>query len=255
MFAVGGIDWDHMARVYEGGSSVRETCRRFGISARRWQRAVKEGLVPESGFPPMLASEKRALIDRLFRSGYSQAMVAAELGMSKATVSYHARRFGMPVHDSFARRYDWDEVQQAHDNGMRAMECCRHFGFTKATWSKAVATGRIQSRSHLIPLEKLLVKGRRTNRTHLKGRLLAAGLKENRCELCGISTWQGRQLNVQLHHKNGDGTDNRLENVQFLCPNCHSQTDTYGGKNGHRKTERHLKLVPPVAESDQEEVG
>jgi 5-methylcytosine-specific restriction endonuclease McrA len=213
------------------------------------------GPSPGAWIPADVASEKRALIDRLFREGYTQAMVAAELGMAKATVSYHARRFGMPIHDEFARRYDWEKVQQAHDDGMRAMECCRHFGFSKATWSKAVATGRIQSRSHLIPLEDLLVKGRRTNRTHLKGRLLAAGLKENRCERCGISTWRGSALNVQLHHKNGDGTDNCLENIQFLCANCHSQTDTYGGRNGHRKPERHLKLVPPLAESDEEEVG
>ena len=55
-------------------------------------------------------------------------------------------------------------------------------------------------------------------------------------------------LNAQLHHKNGDGTDNRLENVEFLCPNCHSQTDTYGGRNGHRRTERHLRLVEPPPE-------
>src|SRR6266496_6665887 len=103
---------------------------------------------------------------------------------------------------------------------MRAMECCRHFGFSRATWCKAVASGRVQPRSHLIPLEELLVKGRPTNRSHLKMRLLAAGLKENRCEICGVSTWMGTPLNAQLHHKNGDGTDNRLENIQFLCGNC-----------------------------------
>jgi len=201
----------------------------------------------------MQPSEKRELIDRLFRDGYSQAMIAAELGMSKSTVSYHARRFGIPVHDSFARRYDWDAVQRAHDDGMRAMECCRHFGFSNATWSKAVATGRIRPRTRLIPLSDLLVKGRRTNRSHLKQRLLDAGLKENRCEQCGISTWRGLPLNAQLHHNNGDGTDNRIENIEFLCPNCHSQTDTYGGRNGHRRPDRHLKLVEPPEEDEAAE--
>lgn len=66
-------------------------------------------------------------------------------------------------------------------------------------------------------------------------RLLQAGLKENRCERCDISEWRGKPLNMQLHHINGDGLDNRLENLEFLCGSCHSQTDTYGGRNGHRR--------------------
>ena len=106
-----------------------------------------------------------------------------------------------------------------------------------------------------MPIEKLLVPGRRTSRTHLKARLLREGLKNNRWEICGISTWRGRPLSMQFHHINGDGSDNRLENIQFLCANCHSQTDTYGGRSGHRKPERHLKLVEPVDEIDEEDVG
>jgi 5-methylcytosine-specific restriction endonuclease McrA len=40
---------------------------------------------------------------------------------------------------------------------------------------------------------------------------------------------------MALHHINGDRLDNRLENLELLCPNCHSQTDTYSGRNGHRR--------------------
>jgi hypothetical protein len=87
----------------------------------------------------------------------------------------------------------------------------------------------------LIPLEELLVAGRRTNRSHLKARLLSAGLKRNICEECGITDWRGQGLSMQLHHVNGNGEDNRLGNLVLLCPNCHSQTDTYGGRNGHRR--------------------
>jgi 5-methylcytosine-specific restriction endonuclease McrA len=248
-------DWNEIRDSYAAGHSVRETCQRFGISARAWQGAVQEGLVPPPDLPAMKPSEKRALIDRLFHDGYGQAMIAAELGMSKATVSYHARRFGLPVNDAFARRYDWDEVQRAHDGGMGARECCRHFGFVTATWSKAVATGRIVPREWRIPLEELLVRGRRTGRGHLKKRLIDAGLIEKRCERCGLTDWRGEPLGLELHHKNGDGTDNRLPNLELLCPNCHAQTDTWGGRNAHKLPERHLKLVEPLVESDEEDVG
>lgn len=85
-------------------------------------------------------------------------------------------------------------------------------------------------------MEVLLVSNRpQTSRTHLKDRLIKAGIKENRCERCGISEWRGKPLSMQLHHINGDGLDNRLENLELLCANCHSQTSTYGGRNGHRR--------------------
>ena len=57
------------------------------------------------------------------------------------------------------------------------------------------------------------------------------GLKENKCECCGLSEWNGKPLVCELHHINGDSTDNRIENLIILCPNCHSQTDNFRSKN------------------------
>ena len=80
-----------------------------------------------------------------------------------------------------------------------------------------------------MPIGELLA-GRR-NREHLKLRLFRAGLKSPRCEICGIATWMGEPLSMCLHHVNGDNQDNRLENLQILCPNCHARTENFGGRN------------------------
>lgn len=79
----------------------------------------------------------------------------------------------------------------------------------------------------------------------LKKRLLKAGLLEYKCYHCGIVDWLGGKLSLQLEHKNGDHTDNRIENLCLLCPNCHSQTDTFAGKNiGRQEGSRTPKVLP-----------
>ncbi|MGC9992491.1 MAG: HNH endonuclease [Candidatus Cybelea sp.] len=62
-------------------------------------------------------------------------------------------------------------------------------------------------------------------------RLVRAGLLGSTCHSCGLKDWHGRPLSLHLDHINGVRNDNRLENLRMLCPNCHSQTPTYGGRN------------------------
>lgn len=69
------------------------------------------------------------------------------------------------------------------------------------------------------------------NSDHVKKLVYKLGLKENKCEVCGISEWLGSPIVCELHHINGDTTDNRIENLQILCPNCHSQTDNFRKRN------------------------
>jgi hypothetical protein len=81
-------------------------------------------------------------------------------------------------------------------------------------------------------IEKILVKGDTYRNGHIKKMLYHYGIKNPVCEECGIGLiWQEKPLVLELHHVNGDNTDNRLENLQILCPNCHSQTDNHRAKS------------------------
>ena len=128
------------------------------------------------------------------------------------------------------RRYDWSEVQGYYDAGHTFRETLQHFGFCSATWYKTIDRHEITARGVGMAIPELLSSPKRS-RTHLKLRLLRANLLENRCQVCGLVDWRGLPLSMHLDHVNGVKNDNRIENLRMLCPNCHSQTPTYGGRN------------------------
>ena len=82
-------------------------------------------------------------------------------------------------------------------------------------------------------LDEILVKNSSySNISSLKRRLINENRLEYKCACCGnIGKWNGKSLSLQLDHINGINNDHRIENLRFLCPNCHSQTKTYSGKN------------------------
>lgn len=239
MFVSETIDWKAVQDYHDVGHTVDEPRARFKIPRPEWTRAVAAGLVvPRAPTTGKRAGEKRAAVATLRAQGMSYTAIAQQLGLTKSTVAYHARRAGIPADERFARRYDWSVVQAAIDGGASLRECQRRFGFSRDAWGKAVKRGDIVPADWVTPIGEILVAGRSRSRGHVKARLRRAGLKEDRCERCGISEWLKRPLSMQLHHKNGDPDDNRLKNLEFLCPNCHAQTDTYGGRNGHRRPRR-----------------
>lgn len=85
------------------------------------------------------------------------------------------------------------------------------------------------------PIESIMVEGSRYRSSMLKKRLIREGLKSNECEGCGLSSWRGRQIPLELDHINGRNDDNRLINLRILCPNCHAPTATYRARNIRRR--------------------
>lgn len=100
--------------------------------------------------------------------------------------------------------------------------------FTGQRWNKGKAKTEETS---LIPLTDILKENTNYRGYDLRNRLVKKGLKENKCEICGYDQ------NLELHHINGNHYDNRLENLQILCPNCHAKTYNYKGRNSNRKEE------------------
>jgi DNA-binding CsgD family transcriptional regulator len=178
-------------------------------------------------------------VAQLLERGISRIEIARQLGIAKSTVSYHARRLGKPIDERCRRRYDWGIVQSFYDEGHSVRDCCRAFGFSSGTWHSAVQRGLVNPRPGFRPVEEIFAPNTRRNRGHLKQRLLRLGLKDGACERCGLTEWLGGPISMALHHINGERLDNRVENLELLCPNCHSQTETYSGRNG-----RYLKPTP-----------
>ena len=83
-----------------------------------------------------------------------------------------------------------------------------------------------------IPLNEILSGIHPTYQTNkLRKRLIKEGIKDKSCEICGIDNWLGNELSFELDHIDGDKTNHKIENLRIICPNCHSQTHTYRGKN------------------------
>ena len=142
-----------------------------------------------------------------------------------------------------------EEFKNIIKNASTYSECLRQLGLgTRGGSSTDILKRRIQElncdishfnkmdgQSHYqarYPLQEILIENSSYhNISSLKRRLINEKIFEYRCAECGISEWRGKKISLQLHHKNGVNNDHRVENLEFLCPNCHSQTENFSGRN------------------------
>jgi 5-methylcytosine-specific restriction endonuclease McrA len=91
----------------------------------------------------------------------------------------------------------------------------------------------IKKQTPQIPLNEIIVEGKYPHYQSykLKNRLYKERIKQRSCEVCGTCKWQNKLLALELNHLDGNRQNHLLNNLKLLCPNCHSQTDTFRSKN------------------------
>ena len=141
---------------------------------------------------------------------------------------------------------EWDrKVIEAANTSLTAHEAMRKLGCRYATYrvhAKRLGVfatnqpGKGKFKPKKIRLtSKDVFGGRAMSTGAVKKILLKEDIITNNCEICGISEWREKEVVCHLDHINGDCHDHSLDNLRMLCPNCHSQTETYAGKNARKR--------------------
>lgn len=120
-------------------------------------------------------------------------------------------------------------AHKAHCTGANTTKQLKPFQFTGET------KGTI-----LKSKDEIFTSGSTFRSTYVKKALYYYDLASKECSHCGISEWNGKPIVLELDHIDGDNRNNVLENLRVLCPNCHSQTPTFRGKNKSRSSDSYV---------------
>lgn len=201
-------------------------------------------------------------------SGVAGALGLKPGGGTHAVLRRHADRLGADTahlpglingRPRVRRRFSDDDLRAAVESGATVADVLRHLGYQPSGGMHRFISAHIQrlnlDTSHFLgrawargkkmggglvarPLDEILIKDTRLAGSRILRRLINEGLKSHACEGCGRSEWMGQPIPLELDHINGVPTDNRIENLRALCPNCHALTPTYCGRNRGRVVEQ-----------------
>lgn len=198
------------------------------------------------------------LLEKLLLKHKSIDDIAKELKVTPYKIRYWIKKYELKAyeHANISKVYKLSnkEFEDLIKSSFSSSECLRKLKLsTKGSASRTTLKRRIKelvldtshfkaggystfNKNSKYTLEKILIENSSyTSTSSLKIKLLKENLLTYECNICKIQEWNSKPITLQLDHINGVNNDNRIENLRLLCPNCHSQTDTYAGKNNAKK--------------------
>jgi Winged helix-turn-helix DNA-binding len=192
----------------------------------------------------------------LLETGVSYKEISKQLGISKSTISYYAKRLDLMRGQSFDKIiYDWEAMQLYYDEGHCLLEVAQYFNIKYAAVLGGSGRGKLKTDPqrkcnkreyfYKIKNEDIFKENSPYKTCTARHRILSANLipyycNNDNCILYKVErpSWAGNPIVLHIDHINGINNDHRLSNLRWLCPNCHSQTDTYCARNIKNLRER-----------------
>lgn len=148
----------------------------------------------------------------------------------------------------------WIEERQPKAYMCRELKCKpetleRYLGLMEISYqgNQGLAGFKVIDNNY-IPAVEYIKNSATVKSTVLRDKLIKENIKENKCERCGLTTWLEEPISLELHHIDGDHYNNNFDNLQILCPNCHSLT-----KNYRNKTDKIIKIYEEPKEKARKE--
>ena len=215
--------------------------------------------------------ERKELILKLRKEGFTIPQICEELKISKGTVGYYLKDFPQKRKKVFNQKeYQKSKYISKPRDGFQILDVInlskedfikksiKSNSIKELATELKVSTTSIKKLQHKLNChpENLKFQGRGIKRDFtsvlngsviventqnksitgtLKKFILKNNLKEHKCEECGLDTWNNKPLSLELDHTDGIRSNNKIENLKLLCPNCHSQTPTWRGRNKVKK--------------------
>lgn len=148
----------------------------------------------------------KEFLESIVKESGSIRQVLLKLGLKEAGGNYQ----------NIKTRIKLLEIDTSHFHGM--------------VWNKGKKWSKSKDISSKLVEHSTYSSGLPINTYVLKNQLIKLGFKPHMCENCCLSKWLEIDIPLELHHINGNKFDNRIENLQLLCPNCHALTDNYRAK-------------------------